>query len=116
MARASPRPPEQIGLRAATAKWRLRQWRTSSVVSIVLPTPVSVPVMKTICFCMIQPCPGRAIVNNVNPVRHFTSPLTNPFLILTHLINGEGSAAFTPLQLSLAEYRLEITGLASVEA
>ena len=34
----------------------------------------------------------------------------------THLINGEGSAAFTPLQRSLAEYRPEITRRAYVEA
>jgi len=35
---------------------------------------------------------------------------------ITYLINGERSAAFTPLQLSLAEYRSEITRLANVEA
>jgi len=33
-----------------------------------------------------------------------------------HLINGERSGAFTPFQLSLAEYRPEITRLAYVEA
>jgi len=34
----------------------------------------------------------------------------------TYLINGERSAAFTPLRLSPAAYRPEITRLASVEA
>jgi len=33
-----------------------------------------------------------------------------------YLINGEGSAAFTPLHHSLAEYRPEINRLAYVEA
>ena len=45
---ASARPPEQTGLSAAALRPRLRKYRVSSAVSTVLPTPVSVPVMKIV--------------------------------------------------------------------
>jgi hypothetical protein len=48
--RASPRPPEQIGFNAAALTPRSRKNMTSSAVKTVLPTPVSVPVMKKISF------------------------------------------------------------------
>ena len=43
---ASPRPPEHSGLIAAAVTPVSRNRRTSSAVSSVLPTPVSVPVIK----------------------------------------------------------------------
>ncbi len=49
-ARASARPPEQTGFSAAAFTPRPRRNCTSSAVKTVLPTPVSVPVIKIVRF------------------------------------------------------------------
>jgi len=49
-ARASARPPEQMGLIAAAFTPRPRRNCTSNAVKTVLPTPVSVPVIKIVRF------------------------------------------------------------------
>ena len=59
-ARASSRPPEQTGLSAAALTPRSRKNRASSAVSTVLPTPVSVPVMKNVFASFRQHQSGNA--------------------------------------------------------
>jgi hypothetical protein len=49
-ATASPRPPEQTGLKAATFNPCSTQYLTNHALNTVLPTPVSVPVTKKTRF------------------------------------------------------------------
>ena len=53
---ASSRPPEQNGLSAPTDTPASRQQRASNTASTVLPTPVSVPVMKSVTRLMSRSC------------------------------------------------------------